>query len=1327
MNKPQIKNFSVWARRKLIETVSYRMSLIGIFENRIAEALPQSTANLKFYDIGTSKPAEVKGDDIGYRSELVSKIERDGYKSTVDEIAYTWFNRLIAIRFMEVNDYLPSRVRVLSSLDSEKNEPDIVTEAVSVADENGFDISADEIYRLKDENKADELFGKMFEFQCIQLYSCLPELFQNSENYMEMLLPVSYTDKDGIIYHLVHDIPEDDFNLEKEGQVEIIGWLYQYYNTEPKDAVFADLKKNIKISKEKIPAATQLFTPDWIVRYMVENSLGRLWLDGHSDCSAKSKWKYYLEEAEQEESVRAQLDEIRKEYRALNPEQIKFIDPCMGSGHILIYAFEVLMQIYTSCGYSERDAAQLIVKKNLYGLDIDQRAYQLAYFSLMMKARQYDRRFLTREIKPNLAHFQGLASVRNAYVTGAIKEFAEQFENCDIYGSLTVFSDKWAVDSGAADNLQLIPDDFCGVIGMEFDKIERMMTIYKALTQKYDVVCTNPPYMGGSGMSAALSDFVKKYYPDSKSDLFAVFIERCGELAKANGFYAMITQHAFMFLSSYERLREKLLHKTTVNMAHLGARAFDEIGGEVVQTTAFVNYNSHIKDYKGTYARLVDVNGENEKKEKFLSGDCRYTAKQENFSKIPGAPVAYWVSENVFEAYKNPNLDEIAKPRHGLATSDNNRFLKLWYEVDVNKSSLFDKANYSKKWYPMNKGGSFRKWYGNLDWVINYENDGKEIKEFAISIYKCSSRTIQNTQYYFKESITWSALTSGSFSVRWSDEGALFGSGGYCAFVENGLIKYITALMNNKVAAVFLSMVSPTLNYEVGHIKTIPVIIDKKKKTIIDDIVKQNIQLSKNDWDSFETSWDFKKHPLVSVISDQLPVTGTDHYPLTTDNSTLTTEHYYKEWEKECNNRFNTLKQNEEELNRIFINIYGLQNELTPEVEDKDVTVRKADLQRDIKSLVSYAVGCMFGRYSLDVDGLAYAGGDFSEQWAAVSGQLFKREVVEYYVGKELSRVDSMAEIYGFGGDSLQPCETAAENGDVCIGGSVEKGSGFDPFKYRRGTAKKLYQGIRELSVNSKRIKCGSGNTAYDLCSPEILDAISNGNGNELVSRGWKDAELIDWKAIHSKLTTDHFSPDKDNCIPITDDNYFGEDDIVKKFADFIKAVYGEETLEENLNFIAEALGNRGNTSREVIRNYFLNDFYKEHLKTYQKRPIYWLFDSGKQNGFKALVYMHRWNADTIGNVRVEYLHKTQKIYMNELDRMQDTIDNSNDEREASAAKKAKEKLTKQLKETKDYDASMAHLANMRIDIDLDDGVKVNYEKVQTDSEGKNLGILAKI
>ena len=1347
MNKPQIKNFSVWARRKLIETVSYRMSLIGIFENRIAEALPQSTADLKFYDIGTGKPAEVKGNDIKYRNELVSKIERDGYKNTVEEIAYTWFNRLIAIRFMEVNDYLPSRVRVLSSLDSGKNEPDIVTEAVSVAEENGFNISADEIYRLKDENKADELFGKMFEFQCIQLYSCLPELFRKSANYMEMLLPVSYTDKDGIIYHLVHDIPEDDFNLEKEGQVEIIGWLYQYYNTEPKDAVFAALKKNVKISKENIPAATQLFTPDWIVRYMVENSLGRIFIsekcsvgsdriteseriENEKKMAAEMGWKYYLPEAEQTPEVRA---ELITDHSPLTTQvtSLKFIDPCMGSGHILIYAFEVLMQIYMSCGYSERDAAQLIVKKNLYGLDIDQRAYQLAYFSVMMKARQYDRRFLTREIKPNLAHFQGLASVQNAYVTGAIKEFAEQFENCDTYGSLTVFSDKWAVDSGAADNLQLIPDDFCGVIGMEFDKVERMMTIYKALTQKYDVVCTNPPYMGGSGMSAALSDFVKKHYPDSKSDLSTCFMEKCSKLAKSKGFYAMINIPVWMFLSSYETLRERIMTLNTYStMLHFGRGIFGSDFGSV----GFVIFNSRIKNYSGSYRRLFEKQGavdSVEQKEKwFFEGMGTHTAKQENFSKIPGAPVAYWVSENFVRAFENgKTIDELANVPKGLSTGCVDMFMRFWYEVSHNMIDFFSTScDNSKerrfKWFPYAKGGAFRRWNGNLEYIVNWENDGFEVKNFVDEKGKQRSRP-QNTSYYFNECITYSAITSGSYSVRYLNK-SIFGGGGDSIHVKNNAnLQNVMGFLNSKVAQQYLNVISPTMNFEVGHIKSLPVIIDDQQKPTIDALVEENITLSKSDWDSFETSWDFKKHPLVSVISDQLPVTGTDNLTLTTDNS-KTTEHYYKEWEKECNDRFNTLKQNEEELNRIFIDIYGLQDELTPEVEDKDVTVRKADLQRDIKSLVSYAVGCMFGRYSLDTEGLAFAGGDLSEQWAAVSGQLFKREVVEYYVGKELSRADSVAEIYGFGGDSLQTCETAAENGDVCIVGSVEKGSGFDPFKYRRGTAKKLYQGIRELSVNSKRIKCGSGNTAYDLCSPEILDAISNGNGNELVSRGWKDAERIDWKAIHSTLTTDHFSPDKDNCIPITDDYYF-EDDIVKRFADFIKAVYGEETLEENLNFIAEALGNRGKTSREVIRNYFLNDFYKDHLKIYQKRPIYWLFDSGKQNGFKALVYMHRWNADTIGNVRVEYLHKTQKIYMNELDRMQDTIDNSNDAREVSAAKKAKEKLTKQLKETKDYDASMAHLANMRIDIDLDDGVKVNYEKVQTDSEGKNLGILAKI
>lgn len=1158
MNKPQIKNFSVWARRKLIETVSYRMSLIGITEKGIADALPQSTADLKFYDIGTGKPAEVKGKDIAYRSELVSKIGQDGYKNTVEEIAYTWFNRLIAIRFMEVNDYLPARVRVLSSLDSGKSEPDIVTEAISVAEENGFKISADEIYRLKDENKADELFGKMFEFECRQLNNCLPELFRKSANYMEMLLPVSYTDKDGIIYHLVHDIPEDDFNVEKEGQVQIIGWLYQYYNSEPKDKVFAALKNNVKISKENIPAATQLFTPDWIVRYMVENSLGRLWSEGHENFD-KSKWKYYLEEAEQEESVKAQLEEIRRERSELNPEQIKFIDPCMGSGHILIYAFDVLMQIYTSCGYSERDAARLIIQKNLYGLDIDRRAYQLAYFALMMKARQYDRRFLTREdkVKPNLAHFQGLESVCDATVGGALKELAEQFRNCDTYGSLTEMNEVKGLDEAL--------DDFSGVIGMELDKTERMMTIYKLLSQKYDVVCTNPPYMGSSGMNAKLSDYVKKYYPDYKSDLFSVFMVRCTELCKHNGFLGFLTPYVWMFIQSYEKLRNHIYSCRTIEtLIQFEYSAFEEA---TVPICTFALRNRKIKK-NGCYFRLTDFRGGMEvQRQKTLEAiknhNCGFyfETNSENFSKIPGSPVAYWVSENFISNFSKSKVKDTYFSGGRNKTHNNEKYLRLWFEI-TNR----------EKWQPYDKGGDFRRWYGNHEYVVDWSVTAKAEYDSHGGLY--------NQKFANKVGICWTLITSAKTGFRTKLLNHHYDSGSPVIFNDSfTLINPTLAFLNTKVAYVYLSLLNPTINMGNTYVLSLPLLKDGTQKPKIDTLVEENIKISKTDWDSFETSWDFERHPFLAMNDKNKEKHG---------KTVIKISDSFGLWQAYANIAFRILKQNEEELNRIFIDIYGLQDELTPEVEDKDVTVRKADLTRDIKSFVSYAVGCMFGRYSLDVSGLAYAGGE------------------------------------------------------------------------------------------------------------------------------WDD----------SKYST--YIPDKDNCIPITDDYYF-EDDIVKRFADFISAVYGEETLEKNLDFIADALGNKGKTSREVIRNYFLNDFYKDHLKIYQKRPIYWLFDSGKQNGFKALIYMHRWNADTIGNVRVEYLHKTQKIYMNELDRMQDTIDNSSDSREIAAATKAKEKLTKQLKETKDYDASMAHLANMRIDIDLDDGVKVNYEKVQTDSEGKNLGILAKI
>ncbi len=1160
MNKTAIKNFAIWARNKLISEITYKASLVGISEKGISAPLPTSTDNIQFFDIGTGKPTEIANEEVKQRVALVSRIKdkektsdyKTAFQFVMEEVAYTWFNRLVAIRFMEVNEYLPSKIRVLSSEMQGKTEPDMVTTPFDT-DMEFSAYETDRIMQLKDENKLDELFRMLFIKQCNKLNELLPELFEKTNDYTEYLLNISFTDKDGIVAHLVTDIEEKDFTEA----VEIIGWLYQYYNTEPKEQVFANLKKNIKITKDNIPAATQLFTPDWIVRYMVENSLGRLWVEGHENDSLKSKWHYYLEEAEQEESVKAELEKIRADYKNNKLEEIKLIDPCMGSGHILVYAFDVFMDIYESQGYTERDAAQSIVENNIYGLDIDERAYQLAYFAIMMKARKYDRRFLTRGIAPRVYCPKGYADGEE-------------------YGSLL-----------NVDNLEPKPQEpeELTIFNLDWEKHINTWNFRRLLNQKYDVVVTNPPYMGSKGMSAKLSDYVQKNYPDSKSDLFAVFIERCLQMTKSNGYTAMITQHAFMFLSSYEKLRGKLLHTDFINMAHLGARAFEEIGGEVVQTTSFVMRKSHTKDYKGTYARLVDYNSQQGKENAFLAKNDLHTAQQENFSKIPGSPIAYWVSEKMLSAFERGiNLKTCGDTRQGMATSDNNRFLRLWTEIDFNKLGLDcdcaeEAKKIQKKWFPYNKGGEFRKWYGNIDYTINYENDGAEVKGYATSLYKTPSRTIKSISEYFKPCLSWSKISSGSIAFRYYPKGFIFDVAGCCIFYKSEQkMLYDFAFINSKISKNILSAISPTLNYEAGHIASLP-ILDIAEKSNITDVVSQNIALSKADWDSFETSWDFVKHPLVQGA-----------FKLSLENSLAEKyiEASYMNWEKECDVRFNTLKANEEELNRIFIEIYGLQDELTPEVQDKDVTVRKADLSRDIKSFVSYAVGCMFGRYSLDVDGLAYAGGD------------------------------------------------------------------------------------------------------------------------------WDD----------SKYKT--FIPDTDNVIPITDEEYFA-DDIVGLFVAFVKKVYGEDTLEENLDFIAKALGNKGDTSREVIRNYFVKDFYKDHVKTYQKRPIYWLYDSGKADGFKALIYMHRYNADTTGKVRVDYLHKMQRTYMSEIDRMQDMIDNSNNPREVAQSEKRKEKLIKQLKETKDYDEKIAHLALSRIAIDLDDGVKVNYDKVQTAQDGKMLNVLGKI
>lgn len=1228
MNKTAIKNFAIWARNKLIADVSYDARLIGITEDGIAKPLPQSFGGTQFFDIGTAEPYSISGEAVRQRDKLIEVIQqkekdtdyKTAYQYVIEEVAYTWFNRLIAIRFMEVNDYLPSHIRVLSS-ESGKLEPDLVTTPFDA--ELPFTAEGEaQIFQLKQDNKLDEVFRILFLKQCNALNEILPALFEKTKNYTELLLSLSVTNQDGVVYHLIHDIPEDDFNIERGGQVEIIGWLYQYYNTEPKAAAFA---KNGKITKEEIPAVTQLFTPDWIVRYMVENSLGRLWVEGHPECGLKENWKYYLEEAQQEPEVQAKLSEIRKEYAALNPEDIKLIDPCMGSGHILVYAFDVLMQIYESAGYSQRDAAKSILEHNIYGLDIDDRAYQLAYFAVMMKARQYNRRILNGENTCHVYAIQESNSINRAhlkYFGAGMDDIEKNAAKMQLEGLLDTLTD--AKEYGSILNVEsynwdllrrfVAAEDTDGQISMDSvgvedtaEQLNRLVDIGETMARKYWVTCTNPPYAGTSNLSANVNNFVKKNYPDSKADLFAVFIERCRQMTVNNGFQAMITQHSWMFLSSFEKLREKMMLTETVNMAHLGARAFEEIGGEVVQTTAFVRCVNHVGGYKGTYCRLIAPTSQQGKEDMFLTGENRYTANQDDFAKIPGKGVIYWGSQQLISDFERmPKLGDLYRTLAGSSTGDNSRFLRIWQEVDSRTIGFHISKNYDGKgykWIPTLKGGGFQRWYGNFDYVMNWNNDGEEIKYWVTHNpkdpnTKSWSRRLFNTDLYFHEGITWSKITTGRFSARYMPEGFIMESASCGIMPSLKEQPIVLAILNSKVAQRIIDMFNPTVNIQVGDIMNIPMSSDIHDDNI-EILVDRNIKNVASDWNSFETSWDFKKHPLIR------------------NDSTISEA--FTQWQAECDDRFNQLKANEEELNRIFIDIYGLQDELTPEVEDKDVTVRKADLQRDIKSLLSYAVGCMFGRYSIYKDGLIFAGEPYSLQAFA------------------------------------------------------------DKLNDRPGTI-----------------------------SAEELQRAYRNEGVEV---------------------DEMFFPDADNVIPITDEEYL-DDDIVSRLCDWLKVVYGADTLEANLDYIAKALGNKGGTSREIIRNYFLNDFFKDHCQTYSvtgsgKRPIYWLFDSGKQNGFKALVYLHRYTPDTIGNLRIDYLHKMQRVYESEINRMQDMMDHSGNAREVAAASKRKDKLAKQLKECREYDEKISHLALSRIELDLDDGVKVNYRKLQTAQDGKFYEVLA--
>ena len=1175
MDKNAIKKYAIWARRELIDRVTKRAAVFGVSKEDVGDPNADSMNGHLLSD------AEKR-----QRQALIRRIEEKGYEQVMEEVAYTWFNRFAALRFMEVNGYLPTHIRVFTD-DEGRFRPQILSEAIHL-DLDG--LNKPKVYQLKDGNQEEELFKYLLIVQCNALNGILPGMFQKIEDYTELLLPDYLLREGSVIEQMVTLIPEDDW----KDQVQIIGWLYQYYNTEPKDKVFADLKKNIKISKEHIPAATQLFTPDWIVHYMVENSLGRLWLEGHPNNELKSKWKYYLDEAEQEPDVQAQLAEIRKQYAALKPEEILTIDPCAGSGHILCVLFDVLVRIYEDYGYTAREAAASIVQNNLWGLDIDDRAAQLAYFAVMMKARQYDRRFFTREVQPHVYAIQesngihrdhlhylgrGMSDIERNNARNQMNALLDEFIDAKEYGSILQPGEyDWALLSRfVADTTpeQQVTFDESGVETTQA-QLRLMIAQGQALAQKYHAVVTNPPYMGASNMNPMLSEFIKANYTDYKSDFFSVFVVRCSAMARNDGYCGFFTPYVWMFIQSYEKLRQYLYTNCTIEtLIQFEYSAFEEA---TVPVCTFTFQNRHIQK-KGCYLRLVDFRGGMEvQRQKTLEAienhDCGFYYEQstDNFSKIPGAPVAYWVSESILTAYEQGNLiGDSADVKIGMGTGKNEIFVRDWWEVfytkiDFSLKTINDLAESKGRYFPYNKGGEFRLWFGNLQEVLWFDAEGRRYMDTMSGHRENGARN-----FYCKEGLTWSFISSSKFGIRYLPAGCFFDVAGSTLFsrVDNA---YTLGFLASCVCFDILGILNPTLNYQAGNIKSLPLLIDREVE--VDEYVYQNIQISKDDWDSFETSWDFKEHPLIRwsrCLGDATSISATIQYyygrrmPVS-----CPLELCYLLWQGECNKRFEELKANEEALNRIFIDIYGLQDELTPDVDDKDVTVRKADLSRDIRSLISYAVGCMVGRYSLDKPGLAFAGG------------------------------------------------------------------------------------------------------------------------------AWDASQYVAYPA------------DKDGILPITDDEYFA-DDIVTMFVNWLKTVYGADTLEENLRFISDALGGKG-SPREVIRNYFLNDFYKDHLKVYQKRPIYWLFDSGKKNGFKALVYMHRYQPDTIARVRTDYVHEMQSRYRTAIADVEQRLNDASTSERVKLTKRLNA-LQAQADELRQYEEKIHHLADQMIAIDLDDGVKVNYAK----------------
>ena len=1231
MNKSSLKIFAIGARKELMEKMRTRLEILGITKNGIEKAKV----------IG--KEVEIGGRLYSKESydSLIRKYKQVGYEELIEESAYTWFNRLTALAFMEANGYIEEKMIFNNGV---KNEPAIIDNYYEFEFFKNLDNDLQkELHNLRDENtpnSIEKLYSILMEEKCEDLSNIMPFMFKKKGTYSDILFPTGLLMENSLLVRLREEIGE-------EAPIELIGWLYQYYNSEKKDEVFEGLKKNKKITKENIPAATQLFTPDWIVKYMVENSLGKLALESTGiNENLKNNWKYYID-SEAEEN----LEKIKI-------EDIKILDPAMGSGHILVYAFDLLFEMYENLGWSTKETVLSILKNNLYGLEIDERAGQLASFALMMKAREkFSRLFsvLKREedFKLNTLIIEESNSlseriknrIKNNNLNN-LNKIIEDFEDAKEYGSILKLESideeilekefnilKESFNNNEQETLIFNEDEIIIDINEELELIGNLIKQHITLTNQYETVVTNPPYMGGKGFSPKLKTYVEKNYKDSKSDLFAIFIERCNEFTKKDCYTSMITMQSWMFLSSFETLRKNIIEKTEIkSLLQLGYGVI----GIAFGTTVFSLKNSLPDESKGNYFRMFDKIAQNIQTEdcatlfriaknndsfrykfdEYLSENkiseniesnekgnlIKFQAKQKDFEKIPGSPIAYWVSDKIREIFeKNQKLGDIGEAKQGLATADNNRFLRLWNEVNYNKigynmSNSQEALESKKKWFTYNKGGEFRKWYGNQEYLVNWENDGYEIKNFKNAV-------VRNPSYYFRESISWGLITSAGSSFRYFPKGFVYDVSGMSYFLEKNQFNYL-GILNTKIYSNLTKIINPTINLQIGDILVLPATEIKNEKFNI--LVQQNISISKEEWDSRETSWDFEKLSLID---------GKD--------LKIAYKNYCNHWR----DNFVQLHKNEEELNRLFIEIYDLQDEMDEKVSFNDITILKKEaniIQIDnsipkefstesekylydrgvslefnkdelVKQFLSYAIGCIMGRYSTNKSGLIIANSD----------------------------------------DTL------------------------------------------ELSKNKFIVKGTDGEIRQE---------------------------------IESK-----FLPDEFGIIPITDEKDFSND-IVEKVKEFIKFVYGEENLKDNLNFIAEALGNKDNKSaEEIIRTYFIKDFYADHLQRYQKRPIYWLMNSGKKNAFSCLFYMHRYEPLTVARVRADYLIPYKEMLENKRKFIERQLsDDDVSAKEKKNIEKQLKELDTLLKELREYANKVKHIAEQKIPLDLDDGVNVNYEKLGT-------------